>query len=178
MSRYGNFKNIRLSVAEKLQRWMCYQLQSSAFLSSKTEIGGRSRQVHVSEEPTDILQHVASLCKDDTICHPGWVKYYNFTFKKFCAVLVSYDEFPVFGKVVDIMVLPDSQVILYLRLYSTLHFDDHYHGYVIEPTPVTQCLPLQSMHYPFVLHQYKNFDRDGNVYIVLKYGIEYSFLLM
>ena len=163
-------------MAEKLQRWMCYQLQSSVFLSFKPEIGGRSRQVHVSDESADIKQHIASLCNDATICHPGWVKYYNSTFKKYCVVLVSYDDFPVFGKVLDIMVLPESQVALHLKLYTTLHFDDHYHGYVIQPTSVTQCILLHSMHYPFVLHQCKNFDRDGNIYVVLKYGIEYSFL--
>ncbi len=63
-----------------------------------------------------------SVSDDALICHPSWVQHFNSTFKKFC-VVVAYIQQPTFGKVQDLMVLPDGEVVFYVTMYKTLHFD-------------------------------------------------------
>lgn len=179
VSRFGNFKNICLSIAEKHQRWFCYQLQSprNAFLTTTPEVGGYSYTMHMHDEAVDIRQELNSLVSDDVlICHPSWVQHFNSTFKKFCVIVVSYGVFPTFGKVQDLMVLPGGEVVFYVTLYETLYFDDHYHAFVILPTANTKCVLLSTLQYSFVLHPYTNFNMDGNYYVVLKYGIDVKLL--
>ena len=51
VGKFGNFKNICLSIAMKHQRWMCLQLQSPFFLQFPPECGGKSEVRQLYEEP-------------------------------------------------------------------------------------------------------------------------------
>ena len=153
VGRFGNFKNICLSIAEKHQRWLCYHLQfpHGSFLTESVEVGGRSRCINVVEERRDIKEKLCLLgvSDDAVICHPAWVLYFNSMFKRSNVIIVKYDEYPVFAKIIDIMSLPDSRIIFCAFLYKTLHFDNHYHAFVVELTTQIVCIGLSDLMYPF-----------------------------
>ncbi len=62
-AKFGNFKNICFSVAQKHQRWLCYQLQASRYLSEAPEVGGQSKVLSLGEEPVSI-KHLLSESSD------------------------------------------------------------------------------------------------------------------
>ena len=116
-AKFGNFKNIYFSVAQKHQRWLCYQLQASRYLSEVPEVGGQSKVLSFGEESVSIkhLLNSSAISNDALICHPTWIKYFNSTYKVNCVLLLTYarNELPTFGKVIDILVLPDNTAFLY-----------------------------------------------------------------
>ena len=178
VAKFGNFKNICLSVAQKHERWLCYQLQGSFYLTEEPLVGGHCRSVRCAEEPMCVSHLLAQqgieISSDASICHPSWVKYFNSTYKINCVVVIRTLHLPVFGKLKNILVLPDNTVLFYVTHLDTKYFDKHYHAFVVEETLACELVPLSSLTYPFVLHLYKNaFREDSNLYVVLKYGIYY-----
>ena len=175
-AKFGNFKNICFSVAQKHQRWLCYQLQASVYLSEVPEVGGQSTMLSFREESVAIKHLLDSIdiSDDALICHPTWIKYFNCMYKVNCVLLLTctHKELPVFGKVIDILVLPDSTVHFYVKSLVTEYFDDHYHAFVVKETLGGKVVSLASLEYPFVLHLYSNASKmDRNLYIVPKYGV-------
>ena len=82
------------------------------------------------------------------------------------------NDLPTFGKVVDLIVLPDNSVYFYVNILTTCHFDQHYHAFVVTENLSGGLVKLDSLSYPFVLHFYSNTSRDDkHIYIVLKYGV-------
>ncbi len=82
------------------------------------------------------------------------------------------NELPTFGKVIDILVLPDNTVHFHIKVLITEYFDEHYHAYVVKESLGGKIVSLKSLSYPFILHLYSNTSKvDTNVYVVLKYGI-------
>ena len=77
-SQLSNFKNIVLSLANKHQRWMCYEMASSNLISNQLECGPFSSTGLVQDETgnfQEMLQLVVPLIKlEVTICRPKWVK--------------------------------------------------------------------------------------------------------
>ena len=175
-AKCGNFKNICFSVAQKHQRWLCYQLQASRYLSEMPEVGGKATILSFGEESVAIkhLLNSSAISNDALICHPTWIKYFNCTYKINCVLLLTYtrNELPVFGKVVDILVLPDNTVHFHTKTLITEHFDEHYHAFVVKESLGGEIMSLTSLNYPFVLHLYSNASNvDRNLYVVLKYGV-------
>lgn len=86
-------------------------------------------------------------------------------------IVVNTSHYPLFGKIKDILVLPDNSVFFYVINLITKHFDKHYHAFTVEETMACELVSLSSLCYPFILHLYKNtFKLDSNLYVVLKYG--------
>ena len=69
----------------------------------------------------------------------------------------------MFGKVNDLIVLPNNLIVLYIKLYRVLHFDDDYYAYAVIPTSNTF---VQDLLYPLVLYHYSRFDRHTTTYIM------------
>ena len=44
----------------------------------------------------------------------------------------THNELPVFGKVVDILVLPDNTVNFHTKTLITKYFDEYYHAFVVK----------------------------------------------
>ena len=176
VAKFGNFKNICFSIAQKNQRWLCWHLQSALYLNEKLKVGGTSTNVPYAEESIAIKHLVSAkgmeMSEEGVVCHPSWVQYFNSTYKKYCIIVTSMSNKPVFGKVQDILVLPDSSVFFLVNILTTEHFDSHYHTYCVRETIACDLIELSSMEYPFVLHLYTNaYREDYNTYIIMKYGL-------
>ena len=171
-SRLGNFKNIALSVAHRHQRLMCYELSSANLLHSPVECGP-------CNEPTSELQHVQDSLKriipdisaDLKVAHPTWVKYSGTTIKKNAYVIIGSDGLhPMFGKIVDILVLLDVVVLLVYH-YDVEYFDDHYHAYAVVLSTRQSYDRFDELIDPFILHAHK---KDDTLYIYLKHYVHIS----
>ena len=174
-AKFGNFKNICFSVAQKHQRWLCYQLQASRYLSEVPEVGEKSTVLSLREESLAIkhLLNSSAISDDALICHPTWIKYFNGTYKANSVLMLTctHNEVPTFGKVIDILVLPDNTVHFYIKILITEYFDEHYHAFVVKESLGGKIVSLVSLSCPFVLHLYSNASKvDKNLYVVLKYG--------
>ena len=118
VAKFGNFKNVCFSVALKHERWLCYQLQSSLYLTDDLVIGGLCKSVSAAAEPVYISQNLTergiSLSSDALMSHPSWVKYLNSTFKVNGVIVVNTSHYPLFGKIKGIIVLPDNFVFFFM----------------------------------------------------------------
>ena len=86
-----------------------------------------------------------------------------------CILLLEHvqNELPLFGKVADILVLPDGGVYIHVNILTTEHFDQHYHAYCVTETLAGKLVPLTSLMYPFVLHLYCNSSKEDIVFMLL-----------
>ena len=99
-------------------------------------MGGQSTTLSLGEESVAIkhLVNLSIISNDALICHPTWIKYFNCMYKVDCVLLLTCtcNELPLFGKVVDILVLPDNTVHFHTKILITEYFDEHYHAYVVK----------------------------------------------
>ena len=179
IAKFGNFKNVCLSVTCSHQRWMCLQLQSKTFLKSPPEIGGRLVTHTIQEEDAnvrDILTQIIRTLSTHTqyvIFHPTWVKLQNTEYKKGAIILTGFNnQLPVFGKIIDLCVIDDSLWFIYEQ-FKTNWFDLHYHSFCVTPTTSLSYISLSQLAYPFVLHVLHVYLVQNCCYVVLKYGLDF-----
>ena len=149
-AKFGNFKNICFSVAQKHQGWLCYQLQASTYLADKPEVGGKCNTRSYCDESVAVRHLLSTTVSGEAqICHPAWIKYFNCTYMINCILLLEHvqNELPLFGKVADILVLPDGGVYIHVNILKTEHFDQHYHAYCVTETLAGKLVPLTSLMY-------------------------------
>ena len=138
----ANFKNIALSLANRHQRWMCYELSSEHILSSSLECGPSSPSTFLSDEPEDIqlaLQNLLltiDISSDITVSRPNWIKYLATLYKPSNAYLIKGSDGldPIFAKILSVMVIGSDFAIFEVMLCKTLYFTNHFYSYVIELT--------------------------------------------
>ena len=74
----GNFKNIALTLAQRHQHWMCYQLSSGELLKSLIKVGPGNQPCTLSELPDSLgnitCQSLPGISKDVRVFTPSWVK--------------------------------------------------------------------------------------------------------
>lgn len=86
-----------------------------------------------------------------------------------CYVIIGSDGLnPIFGRVDDILVLGGDLCILVTHC-KVDYFDDHYHAYVIHPSPDRSYVFKDNLRKSCILHVHK---RHGVSYIYLKYYFE------
>ena len=152
-------------------------LQDPIFFNTRTELGGVCHSKAVEEElesfQTLISSHPQYTTGNLAIRHPRRVTYCHSEFRISCFVMLSRQTDPVFGKVMDILVLPDNTVYFYVLVYITDYFDSHYHAYRIHNSAdVYNYVTVQCLAKPFLFHAYKSFHRTNHfLYIISKYGI-------
>ena len=131
-SHLANFNNVALSLANRHQRWMCYEMSSEYILHSELECGPSSPSSLLKNEPLDI--HQALLCLfpntslENTITRPKWIKYLGTLYKANNAYIILKSDGldPVFAKLTSITVIGSDLVMFDIMLCNTLYFNDHY----------------------------------------------------
>ena len=125
-SHHGNFKNVSLTVAKRHQHLLCYHLNCGlSFLPRDAEVSTTGYTNDLSSESVDFQ----SVCPyvEATIQHPKWVKYGSLHVKKHVYLyLGSGSLYPIFGKVVDILVAGghicvEENVTLYVLTLIIMH---------------------------------------------------------
>lgn len=109
-SSISNFKNIPLSLANRHQRWLCYEMASGKIVSASIECGP-ARDGHgiscFSDETKDIQvsikKIVPGLSEETTLFRPTWVRKHHITYQINNAyVIIKSDGLdPVFGRIED-----------------------------------------------------------------------------
>ena len=176
VAKFGNFKNICLSVVNSHQRWMCMQLQTSTSIKSRTETGGKSISRSFAEEEVkfqDLLRKYRTFDATSIVHHPAWAKVHGIVYKVTGVIVVDIrDGFPIFGKIKDVVVFNESYVMLLVSLFRTKSFDTHYHAYVLANTNDDCLIHANSLCYPFVLHAHSLDAHSRDRFVCMKYGIE------
>lgn len=173
-SHLANFKNIAFSLANRHQRWLCYELASNKLLHNSVECGPAREGDGLSvfkDEPQDIKEGliaiIPELNSESVLFRPVWVKKDGVVFRSNNAyIIIGSDGLdPVFGLIQDVLVVGGDMVIFVISKCSILYFDSHYHAYTIA---VTSHKLLVSVLLDYnVYHGHKL--ADGLTYIPLKY---------
>ena len=137
-SHLGNFKNIALTVAQRHQRWMCYQLASGNLLKSNYECSpSKTATVNFSSLPhslANVIQIAVPTINSETkVFNPKWVKKESSSYNtNNCFIVTGSDGLnPTFGEVLDIFIVCGDTVLLYIQNYICKYYDDHYHSFVV-----------------------------------------------
>ena len=118
-SRRGNFKNICFTVVKHHQLWLCYNSTCVPHLiypplehsPKKTESLLRDERDHIQTQ----IAVTNNFSADCTLTRPDWVKYHNSVYRHGSYVLMERHEItPVFGKVLDIVVILKTNDIFLL----------------------------------------------------------------
>ena len=76
-------------------------------------------------------------------------------YKSPCAVLLGVDDdYPQYGRVIEITVVNSSCVMFNVCVMKTISFLSHYSAYCLSSSPVTRVIPLSKLHSPFPVHVY------------------------
>ena len=173
-ARIGNFKNIALTLSQRHQHWMCYQLASGQLLQSGFECGPGDHSPILAHKPktlTDKIRHILPDIADETpIFSTHWVKKNGiFYHTNNCFVLQGSDGLnPIFGKIIEILVVCGDLTLLHLQCYRTKYYYEHFHSFVVYPTPDMSIFDTEDLSNPFVLNSHKLFDGTSEIYIALK----------
>ena len=73
-------------------------------------------------------------------------------------------------QIIDIFVLGGDLVLLHLQCYRTRYYDEHFHSFVVYPTPNTSVVNCEQLDNWYVLNSHKLFDGSSEVYIALKHA--------
>ena len=76
----------------------------------------------------------------------------------------------MFGKIIDIFILGGDLILLHLQCYRTLYYHEHFHSFVVYPTPNTCMVNTEKLDHWYVLSSHKLFDGSSEVYIALKHA--------
>lgn len=171
-SRIGNFKNVAFSLANRHQRWACYEMASEKLISISLACGpARKEQMLLKDEnqstQDEIKKIIPEISLDSPLFYPSWVSRNSKRYQNNNAYLIIGSDGldPEFGQVDDLIVVGGDMVIFVMSKCQVLYFDSHYHAYVITITPqrLFICTPLDHN----VYHGHKL--NDGLTYITLKY---------
>ena len=172
-AQLSNFKNIAYSLANRHQRWMCYEIASGNLISDQLECGPFISTGLVQDECEnfrEMLQLVVpQIDPEVTICRPKWVKLGGILYKPNDAyvVLESDGLDPVFGLIIDILVLSNCLVVFHVMKYRTLYFSEHYHAYAVQATCEQLLYDKLFCHEVYHAHRVV----EGVHYICLKYSL-------
>ena len=86
---------------------------------------------------------------------------------KIPVVIDIKNDYPLFGEISD-MLVSDSKMLLQLKLYKTISYDQQFHSFVLEKTSCSQLLDLQKLFvpYPFII---RYISHIGKFLVVMKY---------
>ena len=170
-SHLANFKNIALSLANRHQRWMCYEMSSEQVLSSKLECGPLSSVTYLrdeSQETQDAIRKIFSttdISPDITLTRPNWIKYFGTLYKNSNAfVIIGSDGLdPLFAKIMSFIVVGSDFAVLEVNLCKTLYFDSHFSSYVIDYTSNRDLVALNKLYDHYVYHGYELADNSKHI---------------
>ena len=139
-SHLSNFKNIALSLANRHQNWMCYEMSSGHLILNHLECGPLQSNGLIVDESENLQEQlkfiIPQLKPEATISRPRWIKMEGILYKADNAyVIIDTDGLdPIFGEIIDILVVSNYNVIFQVIKYQTLFFCAHYHSYAVKAT--------------------------------------------
>lgn len=168
LTKMDNFKNIAYSMANRHQRWICYELASGNLLSKSIECGPGVGPRQFLDEALDVqegLNRLFTISPNSSVFHPQWVRRDGILYKDKAFLITGSDGLdPFFVQLDEILVLSGDLIVFCVYPCSTLYFDCHYHAFVVEIQ--TQRVLVSDLADPNVLHGRKV---NGQTYIGLKY---------
>ena len=100
------------------------------------------------------------------LCWSKWAVINSIMYKPLCAVVLGVeDDYPVFGKIMEIFIKEDNTVIFNVKVMRTVHFLKHHHAYAIEQTDTLKLVTFDCFCDPFPLH-IRKFSSLGQIIIV------------
>ncbi len=154
VAKLDNFKNIASSMANRHQRWACYELSSKHLLSRPMECGPGVGPKRVCDETPDIqegLRELADISPYASIFHPHWVRKDGILYKDNAFLVIGSDGLdPIFGQLNELLVIGGDMVIFIVFPCTTLYFDSHYHAYAVNVH--SQRTLVSTLADPNVLH--------------------------
>ena len=168
----ANFKNISLSLANRHQRWICFEMSSDHLFLSNMECGPSSQATLFKDEKPDLqrmlLQQI-HVHPDTIITRPSWIKHFGTVYKPINAFVIESSNGldPVFAKIISIIVIGSDYPILVALKCRTLFFEDHLLSYAIKVTENQELIQLTNLYDRFVYHSYET--NDSIIYISLRY---------
>lgn len=171
LTKLDNFKNIAFSMANRHQRWFCYELASGNILSKPIECGPGVGPLQFLDETPDIqegLRKLVVISPDATVFHPRWIRKDGILYKDEAFIITGSDGLdPIFAKLDQLLVVGGDMVVFIVYPCNTLCFDSHFHAYVVEIN--TQRVLVSDLACPNVLH-----GRKVNNYTYV--GLNYFFV--
>ena len=170
VTRLDNFKNIASSMANRHQRWICYELSSGSLLSKPIECGPGVGPKQFCDETPGIQGGLSSLMEispESSIFHPRWVRKDGIMYKDNIFLVTGSDGLdPVFAQLDELLVVGGDLIIFILHPCTTLFFDSPYHAYAVDVKPQRILKCISDLADPNVLH-----GRRVNeyTYVALKY---------
>lgn len=170
-----NFKNIAFSMANRHQRWACYELASECFIKVPFECGPAKSETGVTlvKDETKSIQDsmisvIPQLSLDSNIFRPKWVQQNGIVYQDNNVYLITGSDGldPIFSRLDDVIVVGGDLVVFVTSLCDVLYFDSHYHAYVISVTS-HQALFTHLLDHN-VYHGHKS---NGSIFISLRYVV-------
>jgi len=135
--------NVAYALANRHQRWMCYELSSGKLIDTSIECGPSTSGTgiaHVKDETKDIqdnLFHILpQLSMEASVFHPKWVRQNGVLYQCNNAYLITGSDGldPVFGHLDDLMVLGGDMIMFVVSLCNVQYYDCKYHVFVVDVT--------------------------------------------
>ena len=176
VSSLANFKNVAFSMANRHQRWMCYELASGSFLHVPLECGpakcgnGISLVKNETQNTQDCLRSIIpQLSPECQLFNPRWVRQEGILYQNNNAYLITGSDGldPIFSRLDDLFIVGGDLVVFVVSLCQVLYFDSHYHAYAISVTPQQSFFTKLVDHNVYHGHRVSN----GLIHIALKYHI-------
>ena len=180
-SRLGNFKNIALTLAQRHQRWMCYQTSSGEIFQSDFQCGPGGQPETLANKPQELVgcirNALSNVSDDATIFNANWVKKNGVRYhSNNCFVIIGSDKNDlIFGRIIELFVISGDFLLFHIQNYKNKYFDDHFQAYVVYESPVRSIVCVDDLLCPFVHNSHKLFDGSPEIYITLKYSFYNSY---
>ena len=172
-SHLANFKNVAFALANRHQRWMCYELASGNLIKFSFSCGPPTHGTGLTpihQETKDFQESlgglISVLSSETTIFRTKWVTNNGIMYQCNNAFLIINTDGldPVFG---HLLVIGVHQVVFVVSVCKTLYFDDHYHAYAICVTSQRSLFCILKDHNVYHGHTLS----DGVTYVTMKYCV-------
>ena len=112
-------------------------------LHGLTVVKDESRNIHDS-----LMKTLPQMSCDSTIFHPTWVRKDGILYQANNTYLVTdLDGLdPIFSYLHEVLLVSSHVVVFVVSNCVTLHFDRHYHAYVIILTPKQLLITIDKLH--------------------------------
>ncbi len=106
---------------------------------------------------------------------PKWIEAKGVTYKRGCVMTLrlqhSLEDYPVFGAVEDVYVVNSIHVYLYVKLFDTVDYSDHFGSYIVRPTESRELIALENFLSYLPLHKHKIPSFPTSFFVVPKFRV-------
>ena len=116
---------ISFTLAQRHQRWICYQLSSSELLKSKTEVGPGTQPHTLSEQPESLANFIHQILpkinNDVTVFSPSWIKKDGIYYSNNNTYLITGTDGinPLFGHIINMYLVGGDLLLFHLYQCQT-----------------------------------------------------------